>query len=234
MKKTLLATALGVGLGTVSLGAQAALVTGTQLTLDPGVLACIGKVDIYPDCNIGVTVVDGSYFAMGASRVALQPGTDGGIIIGQIQTGSGAHGGFPNGTETTPIDMAWGFFCNTGFHYTTAPISVIDNDVNSDGGFTQSLDMSGWTVGWSGIPEINIGGIGSITCSLADCAAGSTYVLNYATPIPSSPLHSFGGVAYSLVLKGTVVAPIPVPAAVWLFGSGLLGLVGVARRKHSS
>ena len=27
------------------------------------------------------------------------------------------------------------------------------------------------------------------------------------------------------------VAPIPVPAAVWLFGSGLLGLVGVARRR---
>lgn len=26
-------------------------------------------------------------------------------------------------------------------------------------------------------------------------------------------------------------APVPVPAAVWLFGSGLLGLVGVARRK---
>jgi hypothetical protein len=27
------------------------------------------------------------------------------------------------------------------------------------------------------------------------------------------------------------VAPIPVPAAVWLFGSGLLGLIGMARRK---
>ena len=27
------------------------------------------------------------------------------------------------------------------------------------------------------------------------------------------------------------VTPVPVPAAVWLFGSGLLGLVGVARRK---
>lgn len=29
------------------------------------------------------------------------------------------------------------------------------------------------------------------------------------------------------------VAPVPVPAAVWLFGAGLLSLVGVARRKQS-
>ena len=31
----------------------------------------------------------------------------------------------------------------------------------------------------------------------------------------------------------TAVAAVPVPAAVWLFGSGLLGLVGVARRKKA-
>mgnify|MGYP000622033934 CR=1 FL=1 len=29
-------------------------------------------------------------------------------------------------------------------------------------------------------------------------------------------------------------APVPVPAAVWLFGSGLLGLVGIARRKKKA
>ena len=34
-----------------------------------------------------------------------------------------------------------------------------------------------------------------------------------------------------LVWKGSVV---PVPAAVWLFGSGLLGLVGIARRKKAA
>lgn len=28
-------------------------------------------------------------------------------------------------------------------------------------------------------------------------------------------------------------APVPVPAAVWLFGSGLIGLIGLARRKKA-
>jgi hypothetical protein len=27
------------------------------------------------------------------------------------------------------------------------------------------------------------------------------------------------------------LSPVPVPAVVWLFGSGLLGLIGVARRR---
>jgi predicted extracellular nuclease len=30
------------------------------------------------------------------------------------------------------------------------------------------------------------------------------------------------------------VNPVPLPAAVWLFGSGLLGLIGICRRKNSS
>lgn len=30
-----------------------------------------------------------------------------------------------------------------------------------------------------------------------------------------------------------VYSPVPVPAAVWLFGSGLIGLIGIARRKKS-
>jgi len=36
------------------------------------------------------------------------------------------------------------------------------------------------------------------------------------------------------IFSGDIVnQPVPIPAAVWLFGAGLIGLVGVARRKTS-
>ena len=33
------------------------------------------------------------------------------------------------------------------------------------------------------------------------------------------------------VVRLSVVSAVPVPPALWLFGSGLLGLIGIARRK---
>jgi hypothetical protein len=39
--------------------------------------------------------------------------------------------------------------------------------------------------------------------------------------------------AYTLSMWGST-APVPVPAAVWLFGSGLAAMVGLARRKMSA
>jgi len=39
---------------------------------------------------------------------------------------------------------------------------------------------------------------------------------------------------YTLGLTGVETSIVPVPAAVWLFGSGLLGLIGIARRKKTA
>ena len=36
---------------------------------------------------------------------------------------------------------------------------------------------------------------------------------------------------YAWAVRSGDVAAVPIPAAAWLFGSGLLGLIGVARRK---
>jgi hypothetical protein len=37
----------------------------------------------------------------------------------------------------------------------------------------------------------------------------------------------------TIMLDNLNFNPVPVPAAVWLFGSGLIGLIGIARRKRS-
>ena len=36
---------------------------------------------------------------------------------------------------------------------------------------------------------------------------------------------------YNMGVTAAGIAAVPVPAAIWLFGSGLIGLIGVARRK---
>ena len=41
------------------------------------------------------------------------------------------------------------------------------------------------------------------------------------------------GASFTFTQSMMLNTPVPVPAAVWLFGSGLIGLVGVARRKKS-
>ena len=42
-----------------------------------------------------------------------------------------------------------------------------------------------------------------------------------------------GAGSFQVGLDGAYVQVVPIPAAVWLFGSGLLGLIGIARRKKS-
>ena len=49
-------------------------------------------------------------------------------------------------------------------------------------------------------------------------------------------IQSYGHKAtasYAWAVQSGDVSAVPVPAAVWLFGSGLVGLIGIARRKKS-
>lgn len=51
---------------------------------------------------------------------------------------------------------------------------------------------------------------------------------------PTSTTVGSWTAATSNISGSAFVSTVPVPAAVWLFGSGLLGLVGVARRKKAA
>lgn len=64
-----------------------------------------------------------------------------------------------------------------------------------------------------------------------DLITGDDFTLDITA---TSTVYSGGG-AYNWLPGGsvTLISSVPVPAALWLFGSGLIGLIGVARRKKA-
>jgi len=84
-------------------------------------------------------------------------------------------------------------------------------------------DMSMWTITGTTIAA-NFSSL-----SNADNKPSPTFGIFSVSPISQFP----GGPVPNPSNWVTGPAPVPIPAAVWLFGAGLLGLVGVARRKHS-
>lgn len=235
------------------MSAGAALTTGNVLAFDTGSknqFCPYGGTP--PTCMYGSTstTVSGSWFSMDTNAdgsVAINEITvismNDGLEIGVTQSASGSHSGAPNGSESPGIDNPWSFFGNTGMHKTTSAVT----ESGTHTGATATLDFSGWAVVWNTISTIPMGGdsanfggdsgLATITCSSSSCSISSTYTLDYAAHVPLGDASGFGGVQYALHLEGHVeeaAAAVPVPAAVWLFGSGLLGLVGVARRKKSA
>jgi hypothetical protein len=96
-------------------------------------------------------------------------------------------------------------------------------------GGTTSFDISAFFANWNGT-DFNQGS-SAATLTTSNCVAGTCdFTMSWTSLIVGGP---FGGNTGSWILNGTVSA-IPVPAAVWLLGSGLVGLVGVARRRKSA
>ena len=186
--------------------------TGDVITFDPGQEVCtIGG--IFPNCDLGATAVDaGSYFAIDTNgdgifqiqeRIAISPGSAGGIIVGVLQPAIGSHSGCPDGSEITGPDAPWCFFGNTGMHQTSVN-PVVDN---GDG----TLDFTGWGVTWNAIPNIPLGGdpanfpedsgTAILTCTSTPCSTADDYTIDYTAHVPVSDPSGFGGIHYQLHME---------------------------------
>lgn len=85
------------------------------------------------------------------------------------------------------------------------------------------FDTNPW-VGYAGIsPSGNHPDFGSTGASIQFGFMFGNRVVGNGTITHTLGLDNFS----------VTIAPVPIPAAAWLFGSGLLGLVGIARRKKA-
>lgn len=232
-KKIFLATSAIITLTTsFSHSSMAALANNAVLQFESNIPVCNSYHGDY--CYDHV-----SYFGMdtnGSGEVTPNERTkiymNNGLILGSPQPASGSHSHYPDGTEIADIDKPWEFFGNTGMHFTYSSTNVLSASDN-----TATVDFSGWRVTWNGVPSIPMGtgawngnedGVANIICGV-DCGDGDTYTLDYSATVPAGDQTGFGGVGYTLHLEGTISA-VPVPAAVWLFGTGLIGLIASAKR----
>lgn len=203
-------------------------------------------------------VPTGSYFTMGGFYVPLLPGSEGGIALGQYQNfvldpdephpdnwdGNGALAGTGYGlnpVSESGILQAFNFFGNPTY-VGTNPISYQSG--NAHAAPTASLglcvgtvcdlsvDLSAWEVMWNGSafeqgPRPDQFGPFVLALGTYDTVTGA-YVLDWDSQINGGPFNS---VVASWHLEG-VVSTIPVPAAVWLFGSGLFSLLAFSRSRR--
>jgi hypothetical protein len=233
--KTPLSIVLFGLLGSSALTAQASyllLQNGDRLTIDAGVA-------VYDPQFIGpVDVISGSYFAFDLSgdskiqayeKFPLAMGTTGFIV----------------GATSVPgeIDAPWGSYTyGDGPDYFTVPFAPLAAGMDMSGWtrvydiFDFSMGTGAWTpvnciaLGCSGMTFVD--GIGNLTWS---GIYGDSFTLQYTATAPDYLAQVFETSRYYLHIEGVVnQATVPVPAAVWLFGSGLLGLLGVARRKRTA
>lgn len=221
----------------------------------PAALASIVVPDDFPglfsmDLIVGAFAIDSSLSSASPVGVYDLDVTNRNILF----SGSVFDGSSPGaGTSTLNVDLSnhiiatapnvFGFDA-TFFINGSGGGTLVDNETSTAGHWTMTVPLF---ADWNGL----IHDLGDITLStdnsisywvnpslpMEETSTGS--IMNYQTgdavfvgqtTVQDGP---FVGLRISMEFLGNdpPVTVVPIPAAIWLFGSGLLGLVGMARRK---
>ena len=220
MKKTILASMVAVTLGMGDMAtAQAAVVAVDVMTVTGG---SFGLGFFTPTGPIPFAAVSGP--TVNIAGQYHPPGWDVGTLQGGPAAGSIASFAFGStwaNTYTAPNSIQNGI----GDGPFPPPSGSFDN-----AGGTTTFDIAAFNANWNGTDFNLQGNQGSSTATLttSDCYGNTcNFSLDWTT-LTESP---FGPTA-TWHLTGTVSA-VPVPAAIWLLGSGLVGLVGAVRRRKA-
>jgi hypothetical protein len=173
-----------------------------------------------------VSITTGTMCMLPTTSCADQPltGTIDYTDGGTFTLGANTFSGLPFSVHNTSVEMTAGNYSITNGTSTlnyTVGAGQIGAQMLMDWGpsiYTNMLVAFVWNYSDSGgVRTLTPGATGTGTSfggvTMINGFSGQTPGINMTTPAPSA---------------------VPVPAAAWLFGSGLLGLVGVARRKKAN
>ena len=194
---------------TVSIGAGSAVSSIDRSATFDTITSNGIDLSIYSEGQLNITTPDTSFQGFNPFSTSTSPGPDTGFYYG----GSGTNTSFVTITTTDGIDM-FGLELLLGHGFTGVQAADVVWETYNDGNLTGSGNFStsrGSIVGWSdvaGFDELRVG------------ANAPDYT-------------SFGEVQTIAIDDLNVqISAVPLPAAVWLFGSGLLGLAGIARKRR--
>ena len=175
---------------------------------------------------VAVAIGGGAFSTAQANTAGLTGVWTGTYTFSMFSPGGGPVGAPSSDTWTWNFDAGTITIQNSATFYgsvwTAAGVTFTDTGTSYDGNMTFS---------WSANPSIPV--VSSWDVNDPGAGSGSpptaTVTVNSATILATS--SAFPG--FQPFFAGRLTQ-VPVPAAVWLFGSGLLGLVGVARRRRKA
>jgi len=143
-------------------------------------------------------------------------------------TGTLTGDGQSTRTDLTSLPIDWidaGTLTPWGQTYSFPTIGITGIMANGVSGFV--LSSAEYIVGlipFGADTELDSAGFGSLQSDIYDSTRQTIFFAD-----PNTGIDGQG----SFIFSAAAASPVPVPAAIWLFGSGLLGLVGIARRKKA-
>lgn len=134
----------------------------------------------------------------------------------------GSYQGYLTSPSIFPDAKLYG---NDGYFITFTDAPGVAPSINWS---TNSANLSSFYASWIGLDYAQGGG-----ANVSNLGGGNyqlAWSALFANGTPGAELDGYTG-NWTMNISGGPIPEVPVPASLWLLGSGLVGLAGVARRK---